>query len=494
MKRIATVAALLLLPLLFIAGCGSNSTQTVTKTGSLKVEALFPTLSQGGSVGAARIDSSTARIRVDVLPMSGVTFKPYSSSYPYYGTYQLTGLKRAQLTPSNPSTTFTQLPLGKTLVLITTFDANGQPLDQLLAGGNIVEGQNSLTATLLRGTWTFSSPIPLNKTMSSDATQITKLSLIAPVGMKQLPSYYRNMTSLPSYYSQLQSPNATYFSEMPGGVLAGFFEGIFSSYTTGCRPPGGYYNYSTNRYQPVTGWDSSTMCGNQFYYENYFQGTTTASGLDLEGVYLKPDTAYQRGIDPYDGNTNRRAFLFGLYSSPLRALFQSNGSTTFSDPAALDLLRTGGTRATAANTLSGTFIETLTKWYSSSRRCYNGTTEVSCYQGMYKAAAKVEAARKRAILSRLLQHRMFGVGAAAANSQGCFIDLEVTDTSQGSYLDYVYDPTNGYSLVTITRKETWQERLDACLTSFTATGGQPSSTAQSIADQVGDFVYGNQYY
>lgn len=498
MKRIATVAALLLLPLLLIAGCGSNSSKTVPKTGSLKVEALFPTPSQGGSVGAARIDTSTARIRVDVLPMGSVTFKPYTSTNPNYGSYQLQGLRRAQLTPSNPSTTFDQLPLGKTLVLITTFDANGQPLDQLLAGGNIVEGQNSLTATLLRGTWTFSSAIPLNKTMSSDTTQITKLSLLAPVGMKNIPPYYRNMTSLPSYYAQIQSPFVDSFYGIPGGIFAGLFEGIFSNYTTGCRAPSGYYNSSTGQYQPVTGWDSSRMCGNQFYYENYFQGATTLNGLDFEGLYLRPDPANQRGIDPRDGNTNRRAFLFGIYSSPLRALFQNNGSTTFSDPAVADLLRNGWTRATAANTLSGTFVETLTKWYSSSRRCFNGTTEVSCsnfYSQPQKVAAKAEAARKRAILSRLLQQRMFGVGVAAANAQGCFIDLMLIDRSEWSYPYYMYDPTNGNdSYVTITEKEEWLERLDACLTSFTATGGQPSSIAQSIADQVGDIFYGNQYY
>jgi len=494
MKPMATIAALLIVSLLLVAGCGSSSMKTDTKTGSLKVEALFPGVSGGGSIGAARIDSSTARIRVDVIPASGVIFTPYTSANPYYGYYRLNGLRRAMLTATAPTTTISGLPLGKTLVLITTFDTNNSVLDQLLAGGEIVEGTNSLTATLLRGTWTFSSPIPLNKTMSSDTTQLTKLSLIAPAAMKRL-YYFRNMTSLPSYFAQMQSPGTTDFAALPGGTLGGLFEGTFSNYTTGCRPPQGYWNYSSSTYQPVTGWNSSTMCGNQAYYENYFKGTTSVNGLDIEGIYLKPDSTYPRGIDPSDGNTNRRAFLFGLYSSPLRALFTSNNSTTFSDPTVLDALRTGGTRATAANTLSGTFIETLTKWYSSSRRCYDGQTEVICYQGMYKGAAKAEAARKRGILSRILQQRMLGIGAAAANAQGCYVDLQIVDQSEWTYPYSVYDPTNNtYRMTTITEREKWHERLDACLTSFTATGAQPSTTAQGIADQVGDWFFPNQQY
>ncbi|NJD91552.1 MAG: hypothetical protein FIA91_08575 [Geobacter sp.] len=486
MKRALTMFALFLLPLLVISGCSSGGNSTSNTTGNLNVSAAFPVNGQSGKVGTAQLDTSTARIKVEVIPTSGVVWNSTDPNIPYYGSYTFTGLQTKNLTAASPSATFTNLPIGPVYVLITTFDANGVALDQVKASGTIVEGSNSLTATMLRGNWTFASPIALNKTMSADTTTLSGFGAVSPVGMSK--TMFANQTTMRSNFQYYQENNFSYGS--PVGTL---FHGTFSNYTTGCRGPQVYTPASG--YSTVSGWNSSTMCGGETYYINYFKGTanynTLEGGQDLP---LKPDmNYYPKGFWPGD-KTNRYAFVMGNYSSSLKPSGTSgSNSTAFSDPSIATALQSNYTRVTGGSAMSGTVIESLTKWYSSSRRCYNGTTQVSCNQQMPKPVSKASASRPyKSALATALWKRMSGLGTAAADAQGCYRDLQVTSNYEYTFQQYMgIDPTTQQSIfANITEKTTDYEKLDACLNQFTASGAQATTADVAIANQITELFFG----
>jgi len=485
MKRATTLIALLLLPLLVIAGCSSGGNSTASATGNLSVAASFPENGQSGKIGTAQLDTSTSRIKVEVIPTSGVVFTPYNANFPYEGTYSFSGLQTRNLTPAAPSTTFTNLPVGSAYVLVTSFAANGKALDQVKATGVIVEGSNSLTATMLRGSWTFNAPIALNKTMASDPTTLSGFGAVSAVGMPK--TSFASYTSIKSNFMYYQQ-NISW----AGTSIGTLYHGNFSNYTTGCRGPQVYTPASG--YSTVSGWNSSTMCGTEAYYENYFKGTTNLNAIDGSEIELKPDMTYPKGFWPGD-KTNRWATIMGIYSSPARAYMPANGkySTTFSDPSILTTMQANYSRATGGSAISGTFVEAVTKWYSSSRRCYNGTTEVACTQQMYKAVGKSPSNRQyQSALASALWKRMAGIGTAAANAQGCYINLQVTSYSEYTFPQYTgYDPNTQQPIyVNITTKSTDYEKVDACLSQFTAAGAQVATADINISDQITEFYFG----
>lgn len=488
MKRASTLIALLLLPLLVIAGCSSGGSSSSNATGDLSVAATFPANGQSGNIGAAILDSSTARIKVEVIPTSGVVWNS-SGVDPFSGYFTFTGQQTKQLTPAAPSTTFTGLPVGPVYVQITSFDATGKALDQVKATGTIVEGSNALTATLLRGSWTFNAPIALNKTMSTDTTTISGFGAVSPVGMPN--TWYASYTTMRS--------NFQYYQQMGNwdSQVGALFHGNFSNYTTGCLAPQVYTPASG--YSPVTGWNSSTMCGGSLHYYNYFKGLANYNSIEGgDDIELKPDmTYYPKGFWPGD-RTNRFAFVLGNYSSPLKpappaGIIGEHWSTSFSDPGMYTAFQNNFTRATGASAMSGTMLEIVGKWYSSSRRCYNGTTEVSCGQQMFKTAGKpVSSKGYQSALATALWKRMAGIGTAAADAQGCYRNLNVTSTGQYTYPMYAgFDPVTQQPIYTnITVKQTDYEQVDACLNQFTASGAQAATTDISIANQITEFYFG----
>lgn len=490
MKRATTLIALLLLPLLILAGCSSGGNSTSGSSGTLSVGAVFPENGQSGKIGTAQLDTSTTRIKVEVIPTSGVVFTPYNANYYNYGSYSLTGLQTRNLTAASPTTTFSNLPIGSVLVLITSFDSTGKALDQVKAAGVIVEGSNTLTATMMRGNWTFNAQIALNKTMSTDTSTLSGFGAVAVVGMPN--AYFKSYTTIGATLgSSLQS--SMYWGGTP---LATLLHGNFSNFTTACKGPRVYS--PTSGHVTVAGWNSSTMCGAEGHYENYFRGITNLNSIEGADIGLKPDMTYPKGIWPGD-RTNRWASIMGIYSSQARAYVQSNGtySMTFSDPGILTAIQTNYTRATGGSAISGTLIEGLTKWYSSSRRCYNGATEVTCNpQQYYKTAAKASPGRKyQSALASALWKRMSGIGTAAADGQGCYRDLNVTSYEEFSYQQYTgYDPnTQQSTYVNITEKSTDFEKVDACLVQFTASGAQATTADVSILNQMTEFFFGQPY-
>lgn len=491
MKRASTLIALFLLPLLVISGCSSGGNSSANATGSLSISAAFPTNGQSGKIGTAQLDTSTARIKVEVIPASGVVWNSTNPNMPFYGSYTLSGLQTKNLTASAPSTTFSSLPIGPAYVLITTFDANGKALDQVKANGTIVEGSNSLTATLLRGSWTFNTPIALNKTMSADTTTISSFGAVSAVGMSK--TMFANQTTMRSNFPGYQQNNFMYGS--PTGML---FHGTFSNYTTGCRGPQ-VYDPASVSYSTASGWNSSTMCGGETLYHNYFSGTTNYNSLEGEqDIPLKPDmTYYPKGFWPGD-KTNRFAFVMGNYSSPVKPPGTSgSNSTTFSDSTIATALQNNYTRTTGGSAMSGTIIEAVTKWYSSSRRCYSGTTQVSCGQQPYKTVSKSSGNRQyKSALSTALWKRMAGIGTSAADTQGCYRDLSITSKYEYTYPQYSgMDPATQQPIYTsITQKTTDYEKVDACLNQFTASGAQVAAADISIAEQITELFFGNQSY
>lgn len=175
MKKAVLLIALLLLPAIALYGCsGGTSSVTgtsgdsgpaVSKTGSLTISAKFPQNGKKGEIGTALIDQNTQYIDIDVYDARG--------RHHY-----------VELTPANPTATIANIPVGRIDIHISTYDSARSLLDYLNASGEIVEGQNTLVATLIRGSWQFvdaqGNPVSirLNGTLSSATDTLDSFSVI----------------------------------------------------------------------------------------------------------------------------------------------------------------------------------------------------------------------------------------------------------------------------------------------------------------------------
>jgi len=430
MKRLYLFLTLFLLPLLALYGCsgsssglststGSTGTDggSVAKTGTLVVSAKFPQNGQKGEIGTALIDQNTARI--DVYVYAGGNY------------YSL------ELTPSSPTGRIANIPVGPVDIYIYTYDSAWNMLDNLNAKGEIVEGQNNLTATLIRGSWQFvdangnATTITLNKTLSTDTTTLSSFSVIP------YPYYYSSMKKASIDLSKS-------FGESEYNLLwkGSGFDLTLCGATESC-------------------WDEGLS-----YFNQFIGPSTTNNAVDSHYLPLPPNPDYPP--TPYDP-TNRSAFIAGI---------QPSGDFIPSDP---DIFNYFNSRVTGANTMEGTILEILTKSETGTETCYDMSgNQITCpWQG---TASKAKKALNKAIVKAMSQR----IGKSAANAQGCFIDLQVSGTDQwedcadlnndGKWC-YTY-PDDWFKVV-----EQWQWQGDACVHPFKAVGSQLPTTDLNLVIQ-----------
>lgn len=415
MRKVLLLFALLLLPLMAFYGCSgsgtglsadtSTDTGTVSKTGSLTVSAKFPQNGNKGEIGTALIDENTATIEVFVETSSG----GYSLS----------------LTPSNPTGTIANIPVGSLWVSIYTYDSANIMLDYLYLGGEIVEGQNTLTATLIRGSWQLvdssnnPTSITLSKTLSTDTTTLNRFSVI--------PSSY--------YYAKKSSIDPT-------------------------------KNFGWSEYNLL--WKgsgfSSDLCGatetcqSWLGYLNQFMGPSTNNNSIADGEIPLPATS---GYVPTEYEpTNRWAFFGGGLE----------GMNTFSDPDALNYFNS---RVTGATTMEGNILEILAKSDTWTETCKDlSDNPITCPWDVGVASKSKKGLQKS--ITKAMSQRL---GKAVANANGCFIDLNVTGADEWEECadldgDGIWcEPEEYFKVV-----ETWDWTGDACGHSFKAVGSQLPST------------------
>jgi len=420
MKRLLMVFGLLLVPLMIMSGCGgggsdvSSSTsgtvsEALSKTGSLTISASFPQDGETGEIGTALIDENTYTITVSV------------------SSYEAQYYTSVHLTKESPTATITKIPVGKVGVYITTKDQDDYILDYLNVAGEIVEGNNTLTATLIRGAWDFNSNIILNKTLSSDTTTLN--------GFSVYPYYY--------YVAQ----NGHHHE----GVS--FYDLLWKGSNIPCQG------------------ETKSSCVGELMYHNKFTGpNTNENWIESEDLCLTPSPSYSSdNLDSatQECNSDRKAFIIG----------KDLEGVEFSDPSILNYSST----VIDKDTIQGYIVETLTKSESSEYSCYvwqdNQWQEANCpftfnNSGSAAKAAKNELSKaiKKAISQR--------IGKAEANEQGCFIDL--TAEGQDEWTESRWE-NGSYTIYKIVESWTWIG--DACGHPFTAEGRQLPETDLEIIVQ-----------
>ncbi len=391
-------------------GMAGSNTEKVVKTGELVVSAKFPS---EGEVGSALIDQNTARIRVDVRKVTE------SGAEQEIGTINLT--------PSNPTGRLANVPTGPVRVYVRSYDSDNNLLDYLFVTGEIVEGQNNIVATLIRGAWTLvdnngnPTTIRLNKTLSDDPTTINSFSVI--------PYSYS--------YVDFDDFEADYNLLWKG---SGFLTGV----PNGCQ------------YQD--------KCLDYLKYRNIFTGPSTNKN------YLDSDKLSLRSTS--EGH-KRGAFIVGTPPG-------DGGNASFSDP---DIQNYFNSRVTGPTTIEGTIFEILTRNQQETLTCYNMQgNQVTCPSGVSSSSLKQGKGIKTAVQKALSQR----VGKSAPDSQGCFRNGTATWTDEWIECLGDLDGDNIYceypnERIRIVASVTWSG--DVCIHPFKARGSQLPTTDLEVVIQ-----------
>lgn len=440
-KPLVAASALGVISALGLVACKTDSGNTVASEpkASLNVAAQFPTAGQPGQVGAAMIDENTAIIYVSVCDSTTQQ-------------QETMNCQDATLTKDSPSTEFTNLTLHDKWVRIWTYDATEQPLDYMEVGAKLSEGQNTLTATLIRAKWTLASAITLNKTRAGSVERLDSFSVLGGYGNGYGWDFARPTAAVVDITRPI---GMAYYSSLWRGV---------------------------NLYDTVTEQNTRDSLVSELDYFNQFVGPgTNSNAVDGAEIELTPDPDFPDSTDCLQDTitcSNRWATIIGLLNDP-----EENGTFTFSDPAVNNI---NLTRVTGAKTMQGTILEALEKSSTNSMTCYagtNNTAPVIACPWTDAAPTAIVAARvknKRNAVARAASTQG-QAGKAAADANGCFKDLTMTIT--GSY-STTWD-LNGDNI--------WNEPLfvqgvnvwtgDACLHPFTATASQIPSTDISVLVQ-----------
>ena len=396
-------------------GCGGGSGSNVSsnptdgtvlpaKTGTLVVSAKFPTGNGPGQIGTALIDENTAKIVVEVYGEGG-----------YF--------REVELTPNNPTARIANVPVGRVGVFITTYDSRDNLLDYLAVGGEIVEGENTLVATLIRGSWTFvdenGNPVSirLNKTLNTDTTTLTGFSVI------------------PYIYYAMKKSSIDWNKPFDWSEYKLLWKGSGFSFEL-C--------------------DSTETCWDELIYFNQLIGpSTNNNAIESFEFPLPPDAE----------ENPRFAFIAGMDPEGI------------SDPDALNYFNS---KVTGPNTMEGNIVEVLTKSEEITTTCYDlSGNQIACPDT--SSASKSNKGLSKAIAKAISQR----AGKNAIGSDGCFRDLTVSDTDEwencadldnnGLWCEY---PNDWFKVVV-----TWEWTGDFCVHPFKAVGSQLPSADLDLTIQ-----------
>ena len=432
MRKFLVLFTLFLLPLIALYGCGSEGvsissnttgdTPTPTKTGELVVSAKFPQNGKKGEIGTALIDENTATIEVRV--------------YDSLGSWRW-----VELTPTNPTGRIANIAVGPVYIYIYTYDSSQNMLDYLFVDGEIVEGQNTLVATLIRGSWQFvdannqPTSITLNKTLSTDTTTLTSFSVI--------PYTYP--------YIDWDEP----FAESEYNLLwkgSGFSSELCGGSTETC-------------------WDEGLS-----YFNQFIGPSTNNNAIDSQYLPLSPT------LEGY----SRSAFIAG--TAP-------EGMSDISDP---DILNYLNSKVTGPDTMEGHIVELLTKSRTGTRTCYDYSgNEITCPET--GSASKSNKGLSKAIAKAISQR----AGKAAIDQDGCFRNLTFSGTEEweecadldndGNWCECFDFDNDGWYCEEGERSaddwfkvvETFDWAGDACVHPFKAIGSQLPTTDLELVVQKG---------
>lgn len=443
-----------------------NSQQVIPKTATLVIGAKFP--QSDGKIRGAYLDENT--VRIDVTIYAGCTTDYYSSCQAY---------RNVTLTKENPVQTLSNLPIGKIFYSIRSYSSQDgyywDTLDFLEGKGEIVEGKNTLVATLLRAKWSFvdneGNPISitLNGTKPDSNESINSL-LIIPYG---------------SYYSYSSLSKASIDTAKNHGR---------SEYTT-------YYLGSNLDAVGCAGTSCKAYNGLD-YYNQFIGPSTNNNAVDGAQLPLIPNPNYPNTYnsntsscwyygDPYDC-TNRGAFIIGV---PLDYLYYgyygyTSSQVSFKDVNGNDMTSTINSYAISsvkdANTMEGNIVEFLMKNKSRTNVCYDmdkltcpDSTEPCQIQcPSYISSQAIRQAIEKAVLKAASK------SIKKSQQMQCYNDLSLSERYSWETYNYIYDNNGnyvGYGRIKVDSQT--NGTVDACIHSFRAKASPIPSSSLEVTIQ-----------
>jgi hypothetical protein len=462
MKKTALALALagVMTPGLLLTGCIegggssaaiSDSAQTASAA-SLSVEASFPTGASAALFEAG--ENGTNTIVVNVFQGNNI-----------FCQTDCTPNAQLILTPANPNGTATGLVEGPVKIVVLQKNNNSTPdnldddtlFEKLVIPGELASGSNNFTATMVRGSWTLASPINLNKTLANSGESISGFALL-PMNQE----YNYDFWGMNPYQALIKGTN------LPGNCTRQETDFDYD------------YVCATN--------DQTRFLGELSYLLG-FSGSS-----DDRNYAALSDTEEDIPLTP-DGDKPRYAFLMNNVDSI--SYYDDYGGYGGSDDynetftATLngvdvtdEIMAIPSTRPTSGNTIAGTMIEIEERVPEVvTELCYTDSARATLFTGVDNqgtcpwnnqqatavsvskaSAASVKQAKRKAI-AKALSAKMSGPRKAAPDANGCYINLQInsSETWESSW-------GNGSTSVPIYVTHTWDESLDVCLHSFTASG------------------------
>ncbi len=456
----ALALAGLLTPALILNGCdGGGGSAPAASAQAAKANVGIAVEFPAPGASAARIDDNATAIRVEVwdstnqncqsITCFGDPTRSVTLDRPTGG-----GTVSANLIGVSP---------GEAMVRVTQLSGSGDTqtiLETVNVAANLIEGQNSMTVSLLRAAWVLQTPVTFNKIVTSETTRVDSFSLVPSQTFTQLQSAATGNVGLYGQLTAAVSPTeifgrgfTTYGAVLRGTNLCSFdfdaYGGTLGAFTCGQQElvsrsdEIGYFNRHDSS-NAGNGF-ASLVLQNDMPLANDDQGRTRgwmALSLGADGLLA--------GV----GNTGPGA------------------DEVISDPS---ILNDFTFEVTGGSTIQGNIIE----WRdistsSANRRCFsdfNQTTSVTCPAAAVptKAGAKHGNGFRNALIGALAAAKA-GPAKAAADAQGCYLNLTVQFTD---IVDVTFDPVNFNNIYIV---EDVTDVVDVCRHPFTATASQLSST------------------
>ena len=455
----ALALAGLLTPALVLNGCdgGGGSAPAATAQAAkanVGISVEFP--APGAS--AARIDDNATAIRVDVWDATNVNCE----SITCFGDPTRSVTLDRPAGGGTVSANLLGVSPGEALVRVTQLSGSGDTetiLETVNVAANLIEGQNSMTVTLLRAAWTLQTPITFNKIVSSDTSRVDSFALV--------PS---------QTFSQAQSAatgNVDVYGQLTAAVSpVEIFARGFTTYGAVLRGA----NLCSQDFDAYGGYGGTITCGqtqlvsqrDEIGYFNRHDSNDSANGF--ASLVLQNDM-------PLANDSQGRGRGWMALSLGADGLLAGVGNTgpgadeVISDPAVLNDFKF---EVTGGSTVAGNIIEWRdVSTTSANRRCFSDqllTTAVTCPAAAVPTKAGAKGKAYRQALIKALAAAKAGPAKSAADAQGCYLNL------QAQFTDIVDITFNPNTLSNIYVVEDVTDVVDVCRHPFTATATQLPST------------------
>lgn len=452
----ALMLAGLLTPAMVLTGCveGGGTSASISAPAAAKANVGISVEFPPAGASAARIDDNATAILVEVWD---ITAQQCEGDYCYYPGNPTKSVTLERPVNGGPVTaSLLGVTPGEAWVRVTQLSGGVDArtvLETANVAAKLVEGQNNMTVTLIRAAWTLQTPVTFNKTLANDTTRLDSFSVV-PESYNQ-PQLEAAATSNVDIYGTMQFGSTGYGVILKGANLCsqddyGGYGGTGGTITCGQAQ-------LADRYHGLG------------YFNRHDSSNTSKNFSLLSGSGDLPLTR--------DGQERERGwFAVSVLEEVVLGSDTSSSGETLSDP---DVFNDFKIAVTGGSTIQGNFIEFLEKSrVASNRVCYtydNASspavkTTISCPAQV--SAAKASAQRGKAFRAALLRgmaKAKAGPAKAAADAQGCYLNLAATYKDAGMYGGYANQQYWYYD-------EDVVETMDVCRHPFTATASQLSQT------------------